>query len=95
MNLPMPEDPRPPDTRKCGVAPQPSSCVIYGGPLLSFLGFPNKQKKKKCTIPNLMGEQKPLKINPRRLKMGKWVSSKNDNLIAKIQYKVIISLKTA
>ena len=71
-----------------------SLCVIYGGPLLSFLGFPNKQKKKKCTIPNLMGEQKPLKINPRRLKMEKLVSSKNVNLIAKIQYKVHFSSKT-
>ena len=48
--------------------------VLYGGPLLSFRGFPNKQRQKKYTIPNLMGEQKPLTINPRRLKMEKFVS---------------------
>ena len=41
-----------------------------------------------------MGEQKPLKINPRQLKMEKWVSSKSVNLIAKIRYKVISSLQT-
>ena len=51
-------------------------------------------KRKSDRIPNLMGEQQPLKINPRRLKMGKWISSENVNLIAKIQYKVNISLKT-
>ena len=40
------------------------------------------------------GGQKLLKINPRQLKMEKWVSSKNVNLIAKIQYKVHFSSKT-
>ena len=35
-----------------------------------------------------MGEQKPFKIDPRQLKMEKWVSSVHDYIIAKIQYKV-------
>ena len=35
-----------------------------------------------------MGEQKPLKINARWLKMEKWVSSKNATFIAKNRYKV-------
>ena len=51
-------------------------------------------KKELCSIPNLMREQKPLKGKTRQLKMEKWVSSKNVNLIAKIQYKVNFSSKT-
>ena len=49
--------------------------------------------EKRCTIPNTMGAQKQLKINPRQLKMEKLVSSKSVNLTAKIQYEVHFSSK--
>ena len=53
-----------------------------------------RSKKERSTIPNLMGAQKPLNINPIQLKMEKLVSSKNVNLSANIQWKVNFSLKT-
>ena len=60
---------------------------------------PLKNTTGSCYLPDTCNKKynrthKTLKINPRQLKMEKWVSSKNVNLIAKIQYKVHFSSKT-
>ena len=66
-------------------------CVLYGGPVLSFLGFPNNQKRKDALFQISWGS-KNIKHKSQMASNSKGEFLKKCDLIANIQYKVIISL---